>query len=136
MSIIVTRSNGTSDITFTLQQSNGNQRVYVNAAAGATEPERIVMQSFLRPTGAKGTDKYLLLAEKVYIEDTTGNTILVRAKLELSVPRSTESGLATSVADQCAFLKSLLTGTNITAMIAGVLPADGGDYHVDTFNPA
>lgn len=136
MSIIVTRSNGTSDITFTLQQSVGNQRVYVNAAAGATEPERIVLQAFLRPPGAKGTDKYLIQAEKTFVEDTSGNTILVRAKLELAIPRSTESGLATSVADQCAFVKSLLTGANITAMIAGVVPADGGDYHVDTFNPA
>lgn len=136
MSIIVTRSDGTTDITFTLQQSIGNQRVYVNAAAGATEPERIVLQSFLRPPGAKGTDKYLLQAEKTFIEDTTGNTILVRAKLELSIPRTTESGLAAAVADQCAFLKSMLRSANITAMIAGVLPADGGDYHVDTFVPA
>lgn len=136
MSIIVTRSNGTSDITFALQQNSSTQRVYVNAAASAAEPERIVIQSFLRPVGAKGTDKYLLQAEKVYVEDTTGNTIITRARLELSVPRSTESGLATSVADQCAFIKSLLTSANITAMIAGVLPADGGDFHVDTFNPA
>lgn len=135
MSLTVTRSNGTSDIAFSLQQSVGNQRVYVNAAASPAEPERIVMQSFLRPPGAKGTDKYLLQAEKVYVEDSTGNTILVRAKFELSIPRSTESGLSTSVADQCAFVKSLLTGANITAMIAGVLPPEG-DYHVDTFNPA
>lgn len=135
MSIILTRSNGTSDITFTLQQSNALQRVYVNAAAGSAEPERVVLQSFLRPANAKGTDKHVLLAEKVYVEDTTANTILVRAKLEISIPRSSESGLATAVADNCAFLKGLLTAANITAMIAGVLPADGGDYHVDTYNP-
>lgn len=135
MSLTVTRSNGTSDIVFSLQQNNGNQRVYVNPAATAAEPERIVLQSFLRPVGAKGTDKFLLQAEKVYIEDTTGNTILVRAKLELSIPRSGESGLATSVADQCAFIKGLLTAGNITSMIAGVLPPEA-DYHVDTYNPA
>lgn len=136
MSIIVTRANGTSDITFTLQQSVGNQRVYVNAAASAAEPERIVLQSFLRPVGARGTDKYLLQAEKTFIEDTTGNTILVKAKLELSIPRTAESGAATAMADCCAFLKSLLTASNITAMHSAVLPPDGGDYHVDTFNPA
>lgn len=135
MSLTVTRSNGTSDIAFSLQQNIGAQRVYVNPAATAAEPERIVLQAFLRPVGAKGTDKFLIQAEKVYIEDTTGNTILVRAKLELSIPRSAESGLATSVADQCAFIKSLLTSANITSMIAGVLPPEA-DYHVDTFNPA
>jgi hypothetical protein len=135
MSLTVTRSNGTSDIAFSLQQNNGNQRVYVNPAASAAEPERIVLQSFLRPVGAKGTDKFLLQAEKVYIEDTTGNTILVRAKLEISIPRSNESGLATSVADQCAFIKGLLTAGNITGMIAGVMPPEA-DYHIDTYNPA
>jgi hypothetical protein len=135
MSLTVTRSNGTSDIAFSLQQSVGTQRVYVNPSASPAEPERIVLQSFLRPPNAKGTDRFLLQAEKVFVEDTTGNTIVVRAKMEISVPRSTESGLATSVADQCAFIKSLLTGANITGMIAGVLPAEA-DYHVDVFNPA
>jgi len=134
MSLIVTRSNGTSDITFALQQSIGNQKTYANAAAGLTEPETIVLQSFLRPVGAKGTDRYLLKATKVFVEDTTGNTIIAGAKLEITIPRSTESGLATAVADQIAFLKSMLSAANITAMISGVLP--DGDNHVDVFNPA
>jgi len=136
MSIIVTRADGTTDITFALQQSIGTQRVFVNASATITEPETIVVQSFLRPVNAKGTDKYMIKAQKTFVEDTTGNSIAVIAKFELSIPRTTESGLAASVADQTAFVKSLLRSAVITNLLAGVLPIDGTDYHVDTFVPA
>lgn len=134
MSLTVTRSNGTSDVVFSLQQQVGNKKIFSNPAAGLVEPETIVLESFLRPQGARGTDRYALQATKVFLEDTTNNTIAVSAKLTVSIPRSTESGLATSVADQIAFLKSMLSAANITAMIAGSLP--DGDNHVDVFNPA
>jgi hypothetical protein len=134
MSLIVTRSNGTSDITFALQQQVGTQKTYVNAAAGLVEPEQITMQAFLRPVGAKGSDRYTIKASKIFVEDATGNHITTSAKIELVIPRSAESGLATAFADQVAFVKSVLSGTNLTALIAGSLP--DGDNHVDTFNPA
>jgi hypothetical protein len=135
MSLTVTRANGTSDIPFSLQSNSADQRIYVNPAATAAEPERIVMQAYRRPGGAKGTDKYVFISEKILIEDTTGNTIIARVKTEVSIPRSAESGLATFVADQFAFLKSILTAANFTGLFAGVLPPEA-DYHVDTFNPA
>lgn len=134
MSLIVTRSNGTSDVTFTLQQQIGTQKVFVNPAAGLAEPEQIVMQAFLRPIAAKGSDRYTIKASKTFVEDATGNHIQVSAKLELVYPRSAESGLATALADQIAFQKSLLSAANITAIISGMLP--DGDNHVDVFNPA
>jgi len=134
MSLIVTRSNGTSDITFTLQNTVGFQKTYVNPAAGMVEPEQITMQAFLRPTGAKGTDRYILKAQKSFVEDTSGNTITCGATLTLVYPRSTESGLATAFYDQVAFIKSLLSAANLAALIAGSLP--DGDNHVDVFNPA
>lgn len=136
MSLTVTRADGTTDIAFALQQSVGNQRVYINPASSTTEPETLVLQSFLRPPGAKGTDRYKIQAQKAYVEDTTGNTIYVSAKLEITIPRTTESGVATAVADQISFVKSLARASIITGLLSGVLPADGGDYHVDTFNPA
>jgi hypothetical protein len=134
MSLIVTRSNGTSDITFTLQNQVGTQKNFSNAAAGLVEPEQITLQSFLRPLGAKGTDRYLLKASKTFVEDATGNNITVSAKLELAYPRSAESGLLTSFKDQVAFIKSMLSDANLSAIAAGGLP--DGDNHVDVFNPA
>lgn len=134
MSLTVTRSNGTSDIVFALQQQIGTQKVFVNTAAGLVEPEQIVMQAFVKPIGAKGSDRYTFKASKIFVEDATGNHITASFKWELVVPRSSESGLATAVADQVAFGKSVLSSANITALIAGSLP--DGDNHVDTFNPA
>jgi len=135
MSLTVTRSNGTSDIIFSLQQSKDTQRIFINPSSTIAEPETITIQSFLKPPGSKGTDRFLFKAQKTFQEDTTGNTIFAYAKLEIAIPRSTESGLSTAVADQIAFLKSLMTAANITALSAGVMP-ESGDFHVDTFNPA
>jgi len=134
MSLIVTRSDGTTDIAFTLQNQVGMQKNFGNALAGLVEPEQITLQAFLRPLGAKGTDRYLIKASKTFVEDTSGNNITVSAKLELSYPRSTESGLLTAFKDQVAFVKSLLSSANLTALVAGSLP--DGDNHVDTFVPA
>jgi len=134
MSLIVTRSDGTTDITFALVNQVGTQKNFGNAAAGLVEPEQITLQSFLRPTGAKGSDRYLLKASKTFVEDATGNNITVSAKLELVYPRSAETGLLTSFKDQIAFIKSLLSAANIATMAAGGLP--DGDNHVDIFNPA
>jgi len=134
MSLTVTRSDGTTDIVFALQNQVGTQKNYSNAAAGLVEPEQITLQAFLRPNGAKGSDRYLLKASKTFVEDTSGNNITVSAKLELVYPRSTETGLLTSLKDQVAFIKSLLSAANITAIAAGTLP--DGDNHVDVFNPA
>lgn len=134
MSLIVTRFDGTTDITFNLTSQVGNQKNYANAAAGLVEPEQITMQAFLRPPGAKGTDRYVLKAQKSFVEDTTSNYITVGASLTLTIPRSLESGLNTAFKDQVSFIKSLLSGANLDAIIAGSLP--DGDNHVDTFNPA
>lgn len=134
MSLIVTRSDGTTDITFTLQNQVGTQKNFGNAAAGLVEPEQITLQSFLRPIGAKGTDRYILKASKTFVEDATGNNITVGARLELTYPRSAESGLLTAFKDQVAFIKSLLSSANLSAIAAGSLP--DGDNHVDTFVPA
>lgn len=135
MSLTVTRSNGTSDIVFSLQQNKDQQRVFINPASTVAEPETITLQAFLKPVNAKGSDRYLFKAQKTFQEDTTGNTIHAVARLEIVIPRSTESGLMTAVADQVAFLKSMMTAANIAALAAGVMPPEG-DYHVDTFNPA
>jgi hypothetical protein len=134
MSLTVTRSNGTSDIVFAQVSQVGTQKNYANAAAGMLEPEQITLQSFVRPPGAKGSDRYVFKASKIFVEDATGNHITTSAKLELVIPRSAESGLPTAFADQVAFIKSLLSAANLTALMAGSLP--DGDNHVDVFNPA
>jgi hypothetical protein len=136
MSLTLTRADGTTDIAFALQQSVGNQRIFVNPGSTIAEPETITVQSFLKPPGAKGSDKFLFKAQKTFQEDTTGNTIYVVARLEITIPRSTETGLATAMADQVAFVKCFTKASVLTSLLAGVVPTDGTDLHVDTFSPA
>jgi len=134
MSLTVTRSNGTTDITFALSSNSGTKKEFINPNAGLLEPEIIVLQSFPRPIGANGSDRYVFKASKTFREDATGNNVTASAKLELVYPRSAESGLLTSFLDQVAFLKSLTGVVALTALTAGVVPE--GDFHVDVFNPA
>lgn len=134
MSIIVTKSNGTSDVTYTLQSSNANQNIYGNASAGLTAPETLRIQHFLRPLGAKGTDRHQIVFQKTLV-DTNDNFLVGSASLMLSVPRSTEFTL-TMLKDLVAQLTSYLNLTaNVTSLMNGGTPE--GDFNVTgPFNPS
>jgi hypothetical protein len=128
MSIIVTKSDGTTDITYALQSQVGSQLNYSNVTAGLTEPETLRVQHFLRPLGQKGTDRHQIVFTKAIVEDTTGNYLQLQASLQLSIPRSTEITL-TMVKDIIAQLTSYVNRTaNVTSIMAGGTPE--GDFNV------
>lgn len=135
MSIIVTKSDGTTDVTYSLQSNNGSQLVFSNVSAGLTEPETLRIQHFLRPVGQKGTDRHNIVFTKAIVEDTTNNYLQLIASLQLSVPRSSEITLA-MVKDIIAQLTSYVNRTaNVTALMAGGTPE--GDFNVTgPFNPS
>jgi hypothetical protein len=128
MSIIVTKSNGTSDITYTLQEAKGQQLNFGNQAQGLNEPELLTIQHWLRPLGQKGTDRHQVVFRKVVVDDVTGNTLVVSASLQLAIPRSDEVTL-TVVKDLIAQLHCYLTGANVAALMNGATPE--GDFHID-----
>jgi hypothetical protein len=135
MSIIVTKSNGTSDVTYTFQQTQGaNIQVFGNASAGLVEPETLRIQHLLRPPGQKGTDRHNIVFSKAVVEDTTNNYLVASASLQLSVPRSSEITL-TIMKDLISQLISYVGyGPNMTALFNGSSPE--GDYNVTgPFNP-
>jgi hypothetical protein len=133
--IIVTKSNGTSDVTYKIQQNNGAQKTYANESAGLTEPETLRVQHFLRPAGQKGTDRHQIVFQKAIVEDATNNYLILSASLMLSVPRSTEITLA-MLKDMIAQLTSYVNLTaNITSLYNGATPE--GDFNVTgPFNPS
>jgi hypothetical protein len=134
-SIIVTKSNGTSDVTYTFQRRDGNTDVYANQVAGLVEPETLRVTHNLRPTGQKGTDRHQIVFQKAIVEDTTGNYLVLAASLQLSVPRSGEITLA-MLKDIIAQLTSYVNLTaNVTTFYAGGTPE--GDFNVTgPFNPS
>lgn len=135
MSIIVTKSNGTSDVTYSIQSNNGTQQVFSNVSAGLAEPETLRVQHYLRPLGQKGTDRHQIVFTKAVVEDATNNYLQLIASLQLSIPRSTDITLA-MVKDIIAQLTSYVNLTaNVTALMNGATPE--GDFNVTgPFNPS
>jgi len=120
--IIVTKSNGTSDVTYKLQQNQGALKIYANEASGLSEPETLRVQHFLRPAGSKGTDRHQIVFQKAIVEDTSNQYLILSASLQLSVPRSAEITLA-MVKDIIAQLTSYVNVTaNATSLFNGATP--------------
>lgn len=133
--IIVTKSNGTSDVTYTPQSSVGYLKTYINESAGLNEPETLKVQHFLRPQGARGSDRHLVTFQKSIVEDSTNAFLVIGASLQLTVPRSSEVTLA-MVKDLIAQLTSYVNLTaNVTSLFNGGTPE--GDFNVTgPFNPS
>jgi hypothetical protein len=133
--IIVTKSNGTSDVTYKLQSNTGAQKVYQNESAGLVEPETLRVQHFLKNPGQKGTDRHQIVFQKSIVEDTTNQFLILSASLQLNVPRSSEITLA-MVKDIIAQLTSYVNLTaNLTTLFNGGTPE--GDFNVTgPFNPS
>lgn len=134
MSIILTKADGTTDVTYTLQQQNGAQSVYQNVSAGLVEPETLRIQHFLRPAGAKGSDRHQIVFTKAIVEDTTNQYLQLVGSLQFSIPRSSEITLA-MLKDMVAQITSYINrSANITSLFNGATPE--GDFNVTgPFNP-
>jgi len=134
MSLVLTKADGTTDVTYTQQSNNGSQVVYSNVSAGLVEPETIRVQHFLRPAGAKGSDRHQIVYTKSIVEDTTNQYLSLIGSIQFSVPRSAEITLA-MFKDMMAQLTSYLNrGTVLTSLYNGATPE--ADYNVTgPFNP-
>lgn len=135
MAIILTKSDGTTDVTYTQQSNQGGILVFGNQSAGLVEPETLRIQHFLRPAGSKGTDRHNIVLQKSIVEDATNNFMVLSAEFRLSVPRSADVTLA-MVKDIIAQLTSYVCRTaNATTLFNGGTP--DGDFNVTgPFNPS
>lgn len=132
--IIVTKSDGTTDVTFAPTAVTGNKKTYQNAASGLTEPLTLEVEHVLRPVGAKGTDRHIVTIRKGDVDDTDSEFTQAYVKCEIGVPRKSAFS-DTVVKDLVRQVTSYLTATNIVALKNGVTPE--GDYNVTgPFNPA
>jgi hypothetical protein len=133
MSIIVTKSNATTDITYESSTDNGSKKSFINKAAGLMESERLEVEHNLRPNGAKGTDIHTFTFSKGDVDDVTGAFTLGSVKVEFRVPRAT-AFTETVVKDLAKQAQCLLINTFVSGLYAGLTLE--GDYHQDAFTPA
>lgn len=134
--IILTKSNGTSDVTYTPQASKQfGATEYVNTASGLTAPELFRIQHNLRPLNSKGTDIHTVTITKSVVETVTGNFLTGSISFQMRVPRSADFTLA-MVKDLTAQLISYCGLTaNVTALFNGATAE--GDFNVTgPFNPS
>lgn len=134
-SIILTKCDGTTDVVYALQSSNGAQNVYANQSAGLVSPETLRVQHWLRPAGAKGTDRHQIVLQKAIVESTTDQYLVGSLSMMISVPRSSEFTLAI-LKDLVAQFTSYFNKTaNVTSLFNGATPE--GDFNVTgPFNPS
>lgn len=132
--IILTKADGSTDVTYKQQSNQGLVKVYANESAGLVEPETLRVQHILRPVGAKGTDRHNVTLQKLIVDDTTNQNLVMSISLQYSIPRSSEITLA-MLKDMQAQLTSYVNRTaNLTSLFNGATPE--GDYNVTgPFNP-
>lgn len=133
--IILTKSDGTTDVTYSPMNNQGNISVYGNTSAGLVEPETLRIQHNLRPVGAKGTDRHQVVLQKVIVEDATNQNLVMSMSVQFAIPRSSEVTLA-MVKDLVAQMTSYINKTaNVTSLFNGATPE--GDFNVTgPFNPS
>lgn len=132
--IILTKADGTTDVTYKQQSNQGTVKVYANESAGLVEPETLRVQHILRPVGAKGTDRHNVTLQKLIVDDITNQNLVMSVSLQYSIPRSTEITLAMLKDMQAQLTSYVNRNANLTSLFNGATPE--GDYNVTgPFNP-
>lgn len=133
MSLIVTKLDATTDVTFDLVSEQNGKKTFLNKATGLTESETIEIEHNLRPAGAKGSDRHTIRILKQDVDDVTGNFSVASFVLTISIPRAS-AFTNTVIGDMSKYLQCLLKATFIQDIKVGITTE--GDYHVDSYVPA
>jgi hypothetical protein len=130
--LIVTKSDHTTDVTFTQDSESGYKQGFADLTSGLTAPVRIDFEHRMRPVGAKGTDRHIITISKGDVDSTTGAFSLATVQLVISVPRAA-AFTATVMKDLAKYMQCLLKQSIVGDFVNGVSPS--GDYHQDSFVP-
>lgn len=133
MSIIVTKSDATTDITYELSSESGTKKEFMNKLSSLQQAERLLVEHNLRPNGAKGTDVHRVVFSKGTVDDTTGAFTLGSVEVIFRVPRA-DAFTEGVVQDLSKQAQCLLKEAFVNGLYYGITTE--GDYHLDTFSPA
>lgn len=134
MSLILTKNDGTTDVTYVPQASNGARQEFVNALSTVTERETVLTDHLVR-VGIGSSNRHTLSVKKTLLSvDGTKQGDLV-ASLVLTIP-NLDSFTTAKMNDIVAQLQSCMRDTVLAEFIAGA-SLDGKDLNVTgPFNPA
>jgi len=132
MSLIVTKSDHTTDVTFDLVSDAAGKKVFLDKTSGLTESVSIEVEHNLRPAGAKGSDRHTIRVLKQDVDDVTGAFTIASFVLTISIPRAS-AFTPTVIKDMAKYMQCLLKQSFIGDLAVGVTTE--GDYHQDSFVP-
>lgn len=128
MSIILTKNDGVTDVTFAPKAAQGSKQEFVNASASALEPETIMTDHLVR-SGVGSSNRHTISVKKTLLStDGTRQGDLI-ASLVLTIP-NLDSYSTTKLNDVVKQLQCCMKNTAIADLVAGA-SLDGKDLHVD-----
>lgn len=133
-SLIVTNTDGTTDLTFNLVSSNGYSRRYAKSDNVASDRQYIDTDHKLSPAGQAGSDVHTLTLRREAIDNDTQKLFVTKVSVQITVPK-TDLVSATNIANHLSNVMSLFNKNFMAGFVQGETPA--GDYNVTgPFNPA
>lgn len=117
----VKKSDGTTDVVYSLQGSAANEASYIDATSSLSAPRRVVVSHNIKPIGNSGSDRHTVLAQSVVL-DTNNVAHVTSASCTITVPRASVA-TDTVVLDCIAALTNYLALTGVkAALIDGIIP--------------
>jgi hypothetical protein len=133
-SLIVTLSDGTTDLTFYKASQNGYASRY--SWDGNTVSNRLFIDVDHKPTplGSSGADVHTLTLRREALDNDTQKVFVSKVSLQVSFPKTDTISVA-NIGNDITSLMCLLSKNFTPTFIVGATPS--GDYHVDgAFVPA
>lgn len=120
-SFVVKKSDGSTDVTYSIAQTTGREAQYMDASSSLSAPRIIKVGHTLKPTGSKGSDRHHVLAQCV-VMDANNVPYTISATITWTIPRASvvTDTLAKDVLSAAVNYQAL-SGVR-DALIDGIIP--------------
>ncbi len=133
-SLIVTKTDGTTDLTFYLVSQSGTTSRYAMSTNASALKQFIDVDLRVAPSGSKQSDLYTITLRREELNATTGALVVSKVSFQLTIPKD-DSITAAEVGNDISCLMSLFNKTFMDSFVLGIVLS--GDYNVTgPFNPA
>lgn len=117
----IKKSDGTTDVVYQLQGSNGNEASYIDPTSSLSAPRQVKVSHNVKPIGSTGSDRHTIIAQGVVVDAASASHV-ISASLTWTIPRSA-AATDTLSKDVLAALTNYLNLSGVKdALIDGILP--------------
>jgi hypothetical protein len=132
-SLIVTSTDGTTDLTFEKVSQNGYSSRWAYTGNTGSAKYYFDIDHVIKPSGSIGTDVHTVTLRREVIDNDTQKLYVSKVSFQASIPR-TESVNATDIANDISRLACLFHKNFMSTFVFG--GTTSGDYNVTgPFNP-